>query len=111
MLSPILNLFNYNFDLDYLGEDTEYSNYLAEYEKQVIKDEIIFLLNLEDIKVNEISIDGKVESGDFIIEKIYVKIDKEVINSDTEHINKLEKAKDLIKQRLYLNNAEVKVEY
>ena len=39
--------------------------------------EIIFLLNVEEIKVNEISIDGKVESGDFIIEKIYVKIDKE----------------------------------
>lgn len=111
MLSPIISIFNKNYDYEFTKNDYEYTNYLVDYEKKIIKEEIDLLLKTNDLTPITIEIIGEVLEGDFKIYKIYIKIENKVISNENEHINKLENAKKLILERLFLDSPEIEIEY
>ena len=109
MLSPIITLINKEFNVDLIKNDSSYSEFLIDYEKKIIKEEIIMLLSTNEIEVESVEIEGYENDGDFEVSKIYIKIVKDVISSEDEHIIKIDKAKSLVIERLYYNQVEVQV--
>ena len=107
ILSPILNIFNSNLDL---FNNTEilnnYSSYLIEYKKTTMVNEISYLLENNGYDVLSVEIKSK-NDGNII----QVFLLNNGINDQNEHIDSIENAKNLILERLYLDNWEVLVEY
>jgi len=109
---PIANIKNFNFDFtDVLEDDTvvSYIDKTNEYFCALTEKEVVDLLTQSDIKVEECNVVGKIEKGEFKLEKISVKIDKKVISGEDEHIISIEKIKNTITNALTIPENKVEI--
>lgn len=107
ILVPILNFFKNDFEYNYSEQVFDkYDDYLLKYQEETTINEIKTLLNNNKYDVSSVEI---LNDSDKQIIKIIL-LDNG-INEDSEHINSIENAQNLVKERLYLNAWEVQVEY
>lgn len=107
ILVPILNFFKNDFEYNYSEQVFDnYDDYLLKYQEETTINEIKTLLNNNKYDVSSVEI---LNDSDKQIIKIIL-LDNG-INEDSEHINSIENAQNLVKERLYLNTWEVQVEY
>lgn len=105
ILTPILNIFNKNYDFNaILNESDEYVEYLNEYKKTTLEKEIKSFLLINDFDVVDVSVSVTTQEN-----SLKILIEKDELNSDGEHINILEKAKNLVIERFYLSDWEIEV--
>lgn len=95
---PIIKIIgNNNFTLDdkfsSLGLETE----LIELEKDILTEKIEKTLTNNSIEFLSVDVQVSHNENGYVIDKIIIKFSKNVINSDSERINMLEKMKTLLK--------------
>ncbi len=106
ILVPIINIFNSDYDFNsILNGNVAYEEYLEEYKKTTLEREIETVLEGESIVVNDVFVEFTNEKN-----KVLILLENQELNENGEHIDIKEKARDLIIERLYLNDWEIVVE-
>ncbi len=106
MLAPIIKIFNNDYDFNkILNSSASYDGYFKEYKKSTLIKEITAVLESENIEVKSVFVELSEEKN-----KVKILLKNEVLNENGEHIDILEKAKEIVVERLYLSSWEVLVE-
>lgn len=106
ILVPVINIFNSDYDFNsILNGNVAYEKYLEEYKKTTLEREIKTVLEGESIVVNDVFVELTNEKN-----KVLILLENQELNENSEHIDIKEKARDLIIERLYLNDWEIVVE-
>ena len=108
ILSPIVNIVKGSDSFNETG--SSYNEYLQNYQNQLTEKSVKLLLETEDFLVDTVSVQGEYISGNYLVNKITIKLENLVINDDSEHINIIENIENLLASRLNILKAEIIVE-
>ena len=105
ILTPIVNIFNNSFDYEtIINSNDGYVEYLNEYKKITLEKEVKSFLLINGLDVESVFV--TINENNNLLE---ILIKKDELNSESEHINILEKAKNLVIERFYLSDWEISV--
>lgn len=109
ILSPIVNLFKGDDNLS-VETGNYFNEYLQNYQDDLTESSVEYLLKSEGFLMESVKVDGVYFNGKYTVKKIFVKFKNEVITDGNEHINIIEKIKDLLESRLSIIGAEILIE-
>ncbi len=109
ILSPVINIIKGDNNATQVG--TEFNEYLLDYQNELTEFSVKSLLQTNGFSVENITVKGDYANGNYLVNKIDIKFKDLVINDETEHINIIEKIKNLLSSRLNILRAEIVIEY
>lgn len=110
IMSPIINIFKNDYSNSNIESNSDYNQYLLNYELNLTEKSIEYLLKNNDFTVENIDINGDNENGKYVIKSMRIKLANLVINENDEHIIISEKIKNLISSRLQIKDVEITIE-
>ena len=110
ILSPIINFLKCNVNDNTIESNATFDEYLASYQTNLVENSIKHLLITEGYELDNVLVKTSYNNGEQILNLISIKFKNLVISSDDEHINIIEKIKNLLSSRLNINGVEILIE-
>ena len=110
ILSPITNVLKGDFNDFSVETNVNYNQYLQDYQNELSEYSIKYLLESEGYALNSVKVEGVYDGAKYMVNKVYLDFENLVINESDEHIDIIEKIKNLFKTRLNIIKAEIVIE-